>query len=353
MNKIINNRNSMLSTGIKQSLLRVLSLFIVLFTMFLGKTSAQTNISFPFKQDTLLVYMKPQVEVEEDMMHHDNDVLTSDSLHLIFTGTPPFFVNYDTNFFRLPDAFGTGYYPIDFVGYDPVTCIEQYMAVVKADLDYYHVHYDAHDPSIMAEYHIDDTHLGITLLWDTYCSNEDAFVAIQIQCDIEHEEDSFLPFDEYVVAKWCNTFMLNNNLLDANGIEKHLYCVWYEDGVVLDTGDFYTYGNAAEVFVEGRTYRFALLTESGNIIWSTERIFHCDEDDINIYPNPVSIHSEMVVELGSLFTGEKVIIHIVDMWGRTLKSIEATNSKISIPASFARGTYVLQVKDIKHKFIVY
>jgi hypothetical protein len=361
MNIVINNRNSILSTGKFVSLLKGLSLFFILCSVFINRAEAQISFTYNYQQDTIEVYAKPQVEVIENMLHHGDDPLNSDSLQLIFTGEPPFFITYDTNFFNLPDAFGAGYYPINFVGYDPVTCIPQYMAVVNADLEYYHYNYDLHDPLSMAESHIDDTHLGISLLWDSHCSNEDAFVAIQVMCEMEHEEDLWLPFDEYVITKWCNTFMLNKNLLDAmgillnpNGIAERFYCVWYENGVVLDTGDFYTYGNNGnDIFVEGNTYSFVLITTSGRIIHSTEKIFHCNEDDINIYPNPVASNSEMIIDLGSLFIGETVKINIVDMWGRVLKSFEAASSKIVIPASFARGSYVLQVKDVKHKFIVY
>jgi hypothetical protein len=353
MTKIISNRNSILSTRRYISLLKGLSLFLVLCSLFYNRAEAQISLNYPYQQDTILVYMKPQVEVVEASCHHD-EILIDDSLHLIFTGVPPFSVNYDTNFFLLPYDFGAGYYPIVPIGNDPVTCMPQYMAVVFADLNYYHNNYDMYESLGMAGSHIEDRHLGIRILFDSYCSNEDAFVPMQVICSMAHAEDSLLPFEEYVIAKWCNTFMLNNNLLDANGIEKHLYCIWYENGVMLDSGDFYTYGNNAEQFVEGYTYSFALITASGKVIWSTEKIFHCDEEDvIKIYPNPVASNSEMIIDLGSLFMGEKVTINIVDMWGRTLKSIETTNSKIAIPASFARGSYVLKVKDIKHKFIVY
>lgn len=162
-----------------------------------------------------------------------------------------------------------------------------------------------------------------------------------------------LPWDDYVISKWNNTFLLDLNQLNFNDIE-FVTCTWYENGNILGQGNTYSKGNNIDdVFIDGAVYHFELTQSSGQIIRSTDKIYTTENHDIQIYPNPVTMNTPITIDLGSDSGDyENENIEIYNILGEKLieKSVEGEKSVINM--NFAPGVYMVKVRNNNYQIVV-
>jgi hypothetical protein len=294
-----------------------------------------------------------------------------DSITLIFRGYPPFQVTFNPNYFNLPDIYewGTpllGGYPIHYES-DDSYCIPTWSATVYPDMAHFHSF-----PEYLFE---DDTNveviehnaqLGVETLHERDCFNYDPYVGMTVICHF----DTVLPppdcidFPYYVVTKWDNTFVLNRDRIRQNQYDyttpghalngygtDYLYCTWYENGELRDTGNFYTAGNlATQRFNPGSIYTFSLTYADGQVIYSCDYLFQYESPyNVLLYPNPVKQNSEIVLDLGAVPQfNETVEVEIYTALGQKIlgfnTSSRLTNIRMEVPAA----GYVMKIKSSIH-----
>jgi hypothetical protein len=165
--------------------------------------------------------------------------------------------------------------------------------------------------------------------------------------------DSFLlSFDEYVIVKWNNLFMLNNRKLDQDGY-RYTSCAWFENGALLDTGSSYAKGNSeTDVFITGAIYHFELTTPEGRIIRSTDKVFQPETHQIIVYPNPVSRGAEVTINLGNAALPADASIRIYSINGSLVRQTKAQGQHTRIAMDLPAGMYMIHVTDKVFKVVV-
>ena len=85
-----------------------------------------------------------------------------------------------------------------------------------------------------------------------------------------------------------------------------------------------------------------------NILYPVNLVHQVNHGSDNIYPNPADEH--ITVQYAMLEMGDRITINIVDMQGKTLKTINSENQidelKIDI-SDFPKGTYNVQFVSAK------
>jgi hypothetical protein len=326
--------------------------------LFLGAGMSGYAQTWPYqtfdKDAAFTVYPQPTVRANVATINYYNPPLTqqNDSIVLRFTGYPPFTLTFNPNYFNLPDIYETGTpmlggYPISYVENND-NCIPVWEAVVPPDLNYYHNNFEA-DPEGEVEV-VHHAHIGIENLQDNHCVDYDPYVGIIVICHFEDEPqpEECIPFPYYVVTKWDNTFILNNSRLAQNHYGGYLYCTWYENGNVLDTGQFYTAGNLeSHKFTPGNIYRFSLTYPDRSVIYSCDYTFQYEAPySVLLYPNPVKQNSEIVLDLGTTPKGnETVDVSIYTALGQEILNFSTSSRLNNIKMEVPAAGYIMKVKS--------
>ncbi|MDR2836047.1 MAG: hypothetical protein LBV69_07645 [Bacteroidales bacterium] len=186
---------------------------------------------------------------------------------------------------------------------------------------------------------------NITSITDNYCTKN-----LDLSTTITVQDTTLLQFDNYVVTKWDNIFILNLRKLEDDNLLP-INCKWYENDILIGIGMSYSKGNnKVNKFIEGAIYRFDIETNSGTRI-STEKIYILENSNlIKIFPNPISENQILTIEYSEKISNDETI-EIYDELGKMI-SIKMNTNKISIPNNFKSGTYIIKIKDNITKLIV-
>jgi hypothetical protein len=164
--------------------------------------------------------------------------------------------------------------------------------------------------------------------------------------------DSFmLPFLDYVVVKWDNTFLLDVQQLHGENLH-FVDCEWFENGISIGKGLTYVKGQTiADKFIDGNIYHFELIMNSIWRLRSTDYAYQSNGHIVDIYPNPVKRGTDLNIILPSN-SSEINNILIFDDLGRVVFKYQTLNNVIKVPVNFSRGSYVVKTSNKAHVIIV-
>ena len=155
-----------------------------------------------------------------------------------------------------------------------------------------------------------------------------------------------LLFDDYVITKWDNTFMLNVAKLEDEG-HNNIECKWYRNGEFIDEDLSYTAGESASDKLSG-AYYFELTTNKGNYR-STEKVMNIAQTSfISAYPNPVRTGSILTLE----GVTERSAIEVYSQTGTLVIRTTATAGTNAISINVPSGLYIIRTNNGELKFIV-
>jgi hypothetical protein len=335
--------------------------------------SRDVDLAYPYPQLEFTVNPKPSITASVSEVHYYSSTSQVDSITLFFRGYPPFELTFNPNYFNLPYIYESGTpmfggYPINYEGTDSY-CIPMWSATVYPDIVYFHTTFTeySHDNDTDIEEEIEhDVHLGVETLHEQNCFNYAPHLGLKVVCHFESEPpvSKCIDFSYYVVNKWDNTFVLNRDRIRQNQYDSttsghalygygsnYLYCSWYENGNLLDTGNFYTAGNlSSQKFNPESNYTFALTYADGHTIYSCDYVFQYETDyNVLLYPNPVKQNSEIVLDLGSVpQSNEKVEVEIYTALGQKILSFNTSSRLNNIRMEVPAAGYVMKIKSSIH-----
>jgi M6 family metalloprotease-like protein len=162
-----------------------------------------------------------------------------------------------------------------------------------------------------------------------------------------------IPFDDYVVTKWNNSFMLNIRQLEFDGYDL-VSCKWYKNdknGVPQIIGEGFTYsaGNYVTDLLEvGAAYSFELTTYSRGNVHSTHKIIEEKLSTLRIYPNPVPLGNKLTIE----GTVEGGLVEVYNSMGACIMRTTATGSVTTLTLAVPVGLYVVRSNNEEVKVII-
>ena len=155
-----------------------------------------------------------------------------------------------------------------------------------------------------------------------------------------------LIFDDYVVTKWDNTFVLNIAKLEDEGNEN-IECDWYRDGELIHAGISYSAGETISDKLNG-VYHFELTTSRGTQ-YSTDKIMSAAKAALlHAYPNPV--HAGSVLTLEGIIAGSA--IEVYSQTGTLVKRAIATGGTDMISINVPAGLYIIRTNNGELKIVV-
>jgi hypothetical protein len=160
--------------------------------------------------------------------------------------------------------------------------------------------------------------------------------------------EQWLDFEEYVRTRWDNTMIINALLLDKESY-RLLACRWYEEGLLVGTGLYFSKGGSlSDVFAPGLKYHFELETEEG-LVRSTPRTFEeTFPGGFRAYPNPISSGETLYVDANTEERGdnqEAATVSIYSISGALLLQKPLSGSHAQLLLSLPVGLYVVKVKN--------
>ena len=157
-------------------------------------------------------------------------------------------------------------------------------------------------------------------------------------------------FNEVVVQKWNNAFIINNNLFTNGGYKFSSYR-WFEDAREIGTGQVYT---TQEGFKSDAQYSVELTTTDGRIIKVCPSKPIIMKGGIFIYPNPVASGDNFNIqaELPEGYNIQDMAVEVYNSVGALVINQKLTGETTSIPAPRTSGFYAVKVfgKDLKKEF---
>ncbi|MCL2042370.1 MAG: T9SS type A sorting domain-containing protein, partial [Bacteroidales bacterium] len=168
------------------------------------------------------------------------------------------------------------------------------------------------------------------------------------QPDIRIPEDR-LPFDDYAVTKWNNTFMLNLRKLSDDGYSV-ASCRWFKDGKLIGKGFTYSAGPTLDDQLEtGAIYYFQITTDDGDERYSTNKIIGSQHSNkLYVYPNPVPQGSRLTVE--GVEPGN--LVEVYNYMGVCVSRTVATGNIIEMMLAAPAGVYVVRANGEAVKVVI-
>jgi hypothetical protein len=155
-----------------------------------------------------------------------------------------------------------------------------------------------------------------------------------------------LPFDDYAITKWDNTFMLNLKKLRDDGYPVTA-CKWFKNNELIGNGFSYSAGPAITDKLEpGVVYYFQITTNTQDELYSTNKLIEKQKSQLLVYPNPTT--GEFIVKSSKLKVQS---VKVFDIYGRMLKTglpsvlTDGTESRACYLdlSNFPAGIYLLKI----------
>jgi len=105
-------------------------------------------------------------------------------------------------------------------------------------------------------------------------------------------------FDDLVAVKWNNTLIANNNQLTNGGYKFKSYR-WFKDNILIGTNPSYSAGPQRDMLLDKNAfYYLEVITTSDEVLRTCESmITFLPQNQIKIYPNPVSTNGSVIVNV--------------------------------------------------------
>ena len=171
----------------------------------------------------------------------------------------------------------------------------------------------------------------------------------KVRPDISIPEDN-LPFDDYAVTKWNNTFMLNLRKLAEEGYTV-TDCKWYKNSDLIGDGFTYSAGSQISDKLEADvTYYFQLFTSSHGEVFSTNKIIIDNQNSkkLYVYPNPVPQGNSLTVE--GVESGN--LVEVYNYMGACISRTVATGNVVELMLAAPAGVYVVRANGEAVKVVI-
>jgi len=158
-----------------------------------------------------------------------------------------------------------------------------------------------------------------------------------------------LPFDDYAVTKWNNTFMLNLRKLREDGYTITA-CHWFKNGEPIGDDFAYSAGPTTDDKLEtGAIYYFQLTTDDGNDLYSTNKIIgEQHSNKLRVYPNPVPQGNRLTVE----GVGQGDLVEVYNYMGVCVSRAVATGNVVELMPTAPTGVYVVRANNESVKVVI-
>jgi hypothetical protein len=158
-----------------------------------------------------------------------------------------------------------------------------------------------------------------------------------------------IPFNDYVVTKWNNTFMLNIKKLEAEGYDLK-NCKWFINGKEIGAGFTYSAGKrSSDQLQVGANYYFELATYSHGNVHSTNKVIEPPSGAVlRVYPNPLPQGSKLVIE----GTVQGALIEVFSQNGSCVSSSTASGTVTELILDVPVGIYVVRSNKEEVKVII-
>jgi len=160
-------------------------------------------------------------------------------------------------------------------------------------------------------------------------------------------DNTFLEFEDYVVAKWNNTFMLMLNKLIDEGYAV-VSCTWYKNDDKEVPGFSYTEGEDGKIFRVGDRFRFVLTTTNRGLVHSTIKTIGNSRVSLLAYPNPVQTGTMLTIE----GVEEGTPIQVFNQVGTCVSHTIATGETVMLTLQLPSGLYIIRTTNGEVKIIV-
>jgi M6 family metalloprotease-like protein len=159
-----------------------------------------------------------------------------------------------------------------------------------------------------------------------------------------------IPFDDYAVTKWDNTFMLNVRKLELDGYDLIPFtCKWYKDGKLVGEDFAYSAGNKVTDLLEaGAVYNFEIATYSRGNVHSTPKIIGEKLKTLRVYPNPAPQGNKLTIE----GTVPGSLVEVYNSIGACILRTTATGNVTELTLAVPVGLYVVRSNNEKVKVII-
>jgi hypothetical protein len=158
-----------------------------------------------------------------------------------------------------------------------------------------------------------------------------------------------VPFDEYAVTKWNNTFMLNIRKFENEGFDLN-NCMWYKNGKIIGEGFTYSAGNKVTDLLEmDARYSFKLTTYNRGKVHATDKVITSEtKKGLQVYPNPVPHGSKLTIE----GTVQGAFVEIFNQMGACVSSTIASGRITELILSIPMGIYIVRSNNEEVKFLI-
>jgi hypothetical protein len=159
----------------------------------------------------------------------------------------------------------------------------------------------------------------------------------------------FLPFDQYAVTKWNNTFMLNLKKLAEDNYNVTT-CIWFKNGVRIGEGFAYSAGSQKTDLLEaGAKYNFELYTHNSDTLISTYKIIGSHYNSgLKVYPNPLPQGNILTIEGCT----QNDMIEVYNSNGACIARTIALGNVMELPLAVPAGIYIVRVNKKEVKVLI-
>ena len=163
------------------------------------------------------------------------------------------------------------------------------------------------------------------------------------------EEVGVLKFEDYVVVKWGNTFMLDIKKLKTKiSYDDRAVCRWnHVDRGQLGTGTSYSVGSGRNDKLNGRYY-FVITLSNGDIVRSTDSKEFNAGQALLAYPNPVLSGNTLTIE--GISEGSPV--EVFNQAGIRVMHTITTGDPAQLTLQGPAGLYVIRTTEGEVKIVV-
>jgi uncharacterized repeat protein (TIGR02543 family) len=161
-----------------------------------------------------------------------------------------------------------------------------------------------------------------------------------------------LKFEDYVLIKWGNSFILNLKKLEGDRNFEVTDCRWYKNGNSIETGLNYAEATTRNALTEGAKYRFVVSTTVGDL-QSTDYEHHHKTSVVTstkAYPNPATSGTPVYVELDASDSGS--LIEVYNATGKLVSKTKAEGNPVTLNLSVPPGVYFIRINGKTEKIIV-
>ena len=163
-----------------------------------------------------------------------------------------------------------------------------------------------------------------------------------------------LKFEDYVVTKWNNTFLLDFTKLAPLGYpnDKNTKCTWYKVGSSTPVGEGFFYSNDRQngsPFKQGDKYYFKISNGSKSDESTVHEIKSQGKSaSLLAYPNPVQSGNMLTIE----GVDEGGLLQVFNQAGVCVLNSIATGNPVTLTLHVPAGLYVVRTQNGEIKIIV-